>query len=539
VRKPFVITALVILGLSTVAAWQNPPALWSLVIIGPLLAMGLIDYFQTRHSIRRNFPLLGRFRYWLEAIRPEINQYFVESDTDGKPFTRNERSLIYQRAKRVMDTQPFGTQDDVYKPGYEWVNHSMAPVEVDTDDLRITVGGPECSQPYVASLLSISAMSYGALGSTAILSLNGGAKDGGFAHNTGEGGISPFHLEHGGDLIWQIGTGYFGCRTLDGTFSEELFAQNANRPEVKMVELKISQGAKPGHGGILPAKKVSPEIAEIRNVPLGQDVISPPAHATFSTPTEMVHFLAVLRELSGGKPVGFKLCIGKRREFLAICKAMVETGICPDFVAIDGGEGGTGAAPVEFANHIGSPGVEGLIFAHNALIGFGLRERIRVIASGKVSTGFGIIKKLALGADLTYSARAMMMALGCIQALRCNANDCPTGVATQDPHLVTGLVPADKRKRVAAFHAETIDSCAHILGTMGLSNSNQLRPWHVMRRIGPTDTRHFGELYRYLKPGELLGEDPPPEYSRALSAATAESFAHANDLASQQQLVHS
>ncbi len=526
-RREFLIGSVLLIALMAIGTWFWAPTAWSMVVLGPLLVAGFYDYFQTPHAIRRNFPLLGRFRYWLEAIRPEINQYFVESNTDGTPFNRDERSLVYQRAKHALDTMPFGTRLNVYQDGYEWVNHSMAPTHVNPKDMRVMVGGPDCAQPYSASILNISAMSYGSLSGNAIQALNGGAKDGGFAHNTGEGGLSPHHLKHGGDLIWQIGTGYFGCRTIDGKFDEGLFTENAARPEVKMVEIKISQGAKPGHGGILPAKKVTPEIAKIRNVPLGQDVLSPPAHSAFSTPIEMMHFIATLRERSGGKPVGFKLCVGKRREFLAVCKAMVETGIAPDYIAVDGGEGGTGAAPVEYSDHVGSPSVEALIFVHNALVGFNLRERIRVIGSGKVSTGFGMIKKVALGADMVYAARSMMLALGCIQALRCNANICPAGVATQDPNLVAGLVVTDKRKRVTAYHAETVESFAELLGTMGLKHSHELRPWHLMRRTTPTETKHLGELYRYLKPGELLGDQPPVEYARAVRAASAQSFAHA------------
>ncbi len=525
-RREFVLASYVLIGCLAVLSWFWPQALWLLVVLGPVLVAGFWDYFQTRHAIRRNFPLVGRFRYWLEAIRPEINQYFIESNTDGQPFSRDERSLVYQRAKRVLDTMPFGTRLDVYQVGYEWVNHSMAPTHVDPQNLRVSVGGPDCTRPYSASLLNISAMSFGSLSSNAIRALNGGAKDGGFAHNTGEGGLSPHHLALGGDLIWQIGTGYFGCRTMHGDFDPGLFHENAARPEVKMVEIKISQGAKPGHGGILPARKVTPEIAAIRNVPMGQDVLSPPAHRAFSTPIELMEFIAVLRELSGGKPVGFKLCVGKRREFLAICKAMVETGITPDYIAVDGGEGGTGAAPVEFSDRVGSPAVDGLIFVHNALMGFGVRDRIRVIGSGRVSTGFGMIKTVLLGADMVYSARAMMLALGCIQALRCNANVCPAGVATQDPNLVAGLAVKDKRLRVGAFHKETIVSFAELLGTMGLCKSNELRPWHLMRRVSPTEARHYGELYRYLQDGELLGEDPPVEYARALRAASAQTFGH-------------
>ncbi len=528
-RREFLIVSVVLLVALAATAWLWPPVLWSLLVLGPLLAAGFQDYFQTRQAIRRNFPVLGRFRYWFEAIRPEINQYFVESNTDGRPFSRDERSLVYQRAKKTLDTMPFGTRLDVYQPGYEWTNHSLAPVHVDPSTLRVTIGGPDCSQPYDASLLNISAMSYGSLSGNAIRALNGGAKDGGFAHNTGEGGISPHHLANGGDLIWQIGTGYFGCRNDAGGFDGELFAQNARRPEVKMIEVKLSQGAKPGHGGILPAAKVTPEIAAIRNVPLGKDVLSPPAHSAFSTPVEMMHFVAKLRELSGGKPVGFKLCLGKRREFLALCKAMVVTGITPDYIAVDGGEGGTGAAPVEFTNRVGTPAVEGIVFVHNALVGFGVRDRIRVFAAGRITTGFGVIKALMLGADLVYSARGMMLALGCIQALRCNANVCPAGVATQNPHLEAGLVVADKRRRVASFHRETLASVAELLGAMGLGSTRQLRPWHLMRRVSPTEVQHYGELFHYLERGELLGDDPPADYARALRAASAQTFASVHE----------
>lgn len=527
-RRQFLISSVLVLGAVAVGARFNPLVLWSLVVIGPLVVLGLVDLLQTRHTIRRNFPLLGRFRYLFEAIRPEINQYFVESNTDGMPFSREERSVVYQRAKGALQTLPFGTQRDVYAPGYEWINHSLAPTHVEAEDLRVMVGGPDCRQPYSASLLNISAMSYGALSRAAVLALNGGAKDGGFAHNTGEGGISPYHLEPGGDLIWQVGTGYFGCRTPTGGFCERTFGEQVAHPAVKMVEVKLSQGAKPGHGGILPAAKVTEEIAAIRHVPMGQDVLSPPAHSAFSTPIEMMEFIARLRDLSDGKPVGFKLCVGKRREFLALCKAMEKTGITPDFITVDGGEGGTGAAPLEFSNRVGSPGIEGLMFVHNALVGFSLRDRIRVVTAGKVTTGYHMIKRLALGADLINSARGMMLALGCIQALRCNDNHCPTGITTQNPQLVAGLVVQDKRSRVASFHRETLASVAELLGAMGLNAPEELRPWHIMRRINPVEVRHYGELFEHLEDGCLLREHRPPEsFARALRAATATTFRHA------------
>lgn len=525
-RKFFVRFVIALVVLSIIVAWVRPGWLWAWIVLGPIVALGIYDYFQEKQSIPRNFPALGRMRYLMEFIRPEIYQYFIESDTDGVPFDRDQRSLVYQRAKQQRDTVPFGTKEDVYEPGYEWVNHSMAPLKHHAKAMRVTIGGPDCTQPYSASLLNISAMSYGSLSKNAVLALSAGAKIGGFAHNTGEGGISPYHFEGGGDLIWQIGTGYFGCRKDDGTFCPDSFRQTASPSSVKMIELKLSQGAKPGHGGILPASKVTPEIAKIRGVPMGKDVLSPPGHTSFDTPIQMLEFIAELRELSGGKPVGFKLCVGKRREFLAVCKAMAKTGITPDFIAVDGGEGGTGAAPLEFSNHIGAPLSEGLVFVHNALVGFSLRDKVKVIASGKVSSGFMMLKLLALGADACYSARAMMLALGCIQALKCNSNHCPVGVATQDPGLMDGLVPSDKKVRVASFHQETIESFSEILGAIGLENATALRPWHIMHRVSLTETKHYGELYDYLDDGELMREPLPKDYRRACEAATAESFAH-------------
>ncbi|MEM7028061.1 MAG: FMN-binding glutamate synthase family protein [Chloroflexota bacterium] len=526
-RQYFVITAVAIVVLTAVVAFVYPPVLWSLIITAPLIALGIYDYTQTEHAILRNFPVVGHMRYLFEKIRPEIYQYFIESDIEGVPFDRNQRSLVYQRAKQERDTVPFGTLEDVYEVGYEWVNHSMAPLHIEAADLRVTVGGPDCKQPYSASIFNISAMSYGSLSQNAVLALSKGAKMGDFAHNTGEGGISPFHLDGGADLIWQIGTGYFGCRTPDGNFNPETFTERASHPNVKMIEIKLSQGAKPGHGGILPAAKVNAEIAAIRDVEIGKDVISPPGHRAFSTPTELLEFVAQLRDLSGGKPIGFKLCIGKRREFLAVCKAMVETSIAPDFIVVDGGEGGTGAAPLEFSNHIGTPLVEGLIFVHNALVGFSLRDKIRVIASGKVSSGFEMVKRLSLGADICYSARSMMLAIGCIQALKCNTNHCPVGVATQDPKLTAGLVPSDKAVRVASYHEETVQSVCEIIGAMGIHHPQDLRPWHIMRRISPTDIKHYGEIFEFIEDKDLLAEPLPKTYERAWRAASADHFEHA------------
>ena len=525
-RKHFLFFVAAILLLSMLAMLLWPKALWSWVVLGPFVALGTYDFVQVKRSIPRNFPVLGHARYLLELIRPEIFQYFVESDTEGVPFDRDERSLVYQRAKKERDTVPFGTKENVYATAYEWINHSMAPLHHNPEDMRIKIGGPDCMQPYSASLLNISAMSYGSLSKNAVLALSKGAKIGGFAHNTGEGGVSPYHIEGGADLIWQIGTGYFGCRSEDGTFSVERFKEQASLSQIKMIELKLSQGAKPGHGGILPAAKLTEEIAAIRKVPMGKDVLSPPGHSAFSNPIELLEFIAMLRENCGGKPVGFKLCVGKRREFLAVCKAMVKTGITPDYIAVDGGEGGTGAAPLEFSNHMGSPLVEGLIFVHNALVGYSVRQRIKVIASGKVTSGFSLMKRLALGADACYSARGMMLALGCIQALKCNSNHCPVGVATQDRWLMAGLDPENKSARVANFHRETIKSLSELLGAVGLAKSSDLRPWHIMHRVSPTITKHYGEIYDFLDDGELLRDPLPPDYKRACEAAAAETFMH-------------
>ena len=526
-RREFITFVVIVFGIALIGSIFYPPLLWSLLILIPLVVLGFYDYFQTKHAIRRNFPIIGHFRYFFETIRPEIYQYFVESDTDGVPFDREQRSLVYQRAKNVRDTVPFGTKEDVYQVGYEWVNHSLAPLHLDAEDLRVKIGGPACKRPYSASIFNISAMSYGSLSKNAVLALSKGAKLGGFAHNTGEGGISPYHLEGGADLIWQIGTGYFGCRTLEGDFNPEMFVKNATHEQVKMIEIKLSQGAKPGHGGILPASKVTPEISKIRGVSMGSDVISPPGHTSFSTPIGLLEFVAQLRDLTDGKPVGFKLCIGKRREFLAICKAMIQTGIMPDFISVDGGEGGTGAAPLEFSNHVGAPLIEGLIFVHNSLRGFGLRDKITVIASGKVSSGFDMVKRLSLGADVCYSARAMMMSIGCIQALKCNSNHCPVGVTTHKEYLMAGLVPSDKSVRAASYHKETVHSMGEIIGAMGISSPSDLRPWHIMRRISATEIKHYGEIYEYLEEGSLLQEPFPPSFERALKVAAADTFTHA------------
>jgi glutamate synthase domain-containing protein 2 len=524
-RMFFVISALIILLIETlvrVEAWESARDLYFVFL--PIILVGVVDAFQTKQAIRRNFPVIGNFRYLLESIRPEINQYFVESNLDGRPFSRERRNVIYQRAKGVTDTVPFGTQNDVYASDYEWVNHSIAPKPHLHEFPRVNIGGKDCSQPYAASLLNISAMSYGSLSQNAILALSKGAKKGQFYHNTGEGGISPYHLDGGGDLVWQVGTGYFGCRNQDGTFNDDKFQKRAQNAQVKMIEIKLSQGAKPGHGGILPAAKVTKEISLIRDVPMNQDVNSPPWHTAFDSPKGLLQFVAKLRRLSGGKPIGFKLCVGKRREFMAICKAMIETGITPDFITVDGGEGGTGAAPLEFSNSIGTPLNEALVFVHNALIGVNLRDQVKIIASGKISTGINIFSKLALGADLCNSARGMLFSLGCIQALRCNSNTCPTGVATQDPELVKGLVVQDKFERVARYQKATVKSFLEIIAAAGMSSPSEIRPWHIQKRISTTEVKHYGEIYHFLKAGELLKDPRPQGYDRPWIGANADSW---------------
>ncbi len=504
--------------------YSYPAFAWLGVLFLLAFGMGVYDTVQTKHAIRRNFPLVGRFRYLLELVRPELHQYFVESNSSGRPFSRELRSLVYQRAKGVTDTLPFGTEKDVYAVGYEWMNHSLQAIHPPHEPPRVVVGGPDCKQPYSAAVLNVSAMSYGSLSRNAILALNGGAKLGGFAHNTGEGGLTPHHLEPGGDIVWQIGTGYFGCRDAKGAFDPDLFAAKAAQSNVKMIEIKLSQGAKPGHGGILPAAKVTEEIAKIRAVPVGQDVLSPPAHTAFSNPLELCQFIGVLRERSLGKPIGFKLCLGKRREFFALCKAMLETKITPDFITVDGGEGGTGAAPLEFSNVMGTPLDDALVFVHNALRGCGLRDRVRIIASGRVVTGFDIAHKLAIGADLCNSARAMMFALGCIQAQKCNTNECPTGVATQDPDLTEGLVVADKAVRVKNFQKNTVRAFVELIAAAGLDHPSKLRPWHVNRRVSTTESKHYSEIYDYLDKGDLLREELPKAYARAWKQAQAHTF---------------
>ncbi len=526
VRQQFILLLVLVPILTVVLATYWPTAWWLFLLWTPLAMTGIWDMFQTRKAILRLYPVIGHLRYLFEAIRPEIQQYFVESDLSGTPVPREFRALVYQRAKGQRDTRPFGTIIDVNADGYEWINHSLAPKHHYDFNPRVRFGGPDCEQPYDASPLNISAMSFGSLSKHAIMALNQGAKAGGFAHNTGEGGISPYHRQ-GGDLIFQFGTGYFGCRDESGNFCPDRFKEKANFEEVKMIEIKLSQGAKPGHGGILPAVKLTQEIAEIRHVSLGKDVISPAAHTAFSTPVEMMQFIQKLRVLSGGKPIGFKLCIGKKSEFISVCKAMIQTGIKPDFITIDGSEGGTGAAPIEMTNSVGTPIRDAIIFVHQTLVGMGLRQDIRLVASGKVFSAFHLLKLLALGADAVNSARAMMFALGCIQSRACNTDQCPTGVATQNPARVKGLVVKDKARRVASYHQKMMKHLVELLGAAGLDELSQLQPAHIMHRVQGTDVKSYEDMFPSLLPGVLLDDDGRPESWRVdWEAARAETWSN-------------
>ena len=498
-------------------------ARWFLALFIPLVILWMYDLLQTKHTILRNFPVLGHIRYILEFIRPEIQQYFIANDEAERPIDRETRSIIYQRAKNMRDTVPFGTERDIYQIGYTWGLHSLAPKPISEVEPRILVGGPDCTKSYSASRLNISAMSFGALSPRAIMALNKGAKLGGFAQNTGEGGLSPYHLQ-GGDLIFQIGTGYFGCRDEQGCFDADEYKKEAIRDEVKMIELKLSQGAKPSHGGILPAAKLTREIATARKVKMGQDVISPPAHTVFNTPIGLLQFIQQLRELSGGKPVGFKLCIGQKQEFFSICKAMLETHILPDFITVDGAEGGTGAAPLEYTNNMGTPLEPALSFVHNALIGIDVRSHIRLICSGKIATGFDMIEKIALGADMCNAARPMMMAIGCLQSKQCNANTCPTGITTQNKRLQRGLVVDQKKYRAANYHKNTMKSFLELIGAMGFSNPSDLSPHDLMRQISTQSAVPLNHIYQELKPGQLLDKSIPEEYKQYWELAQADQF---------------
>lgn len=492
-KKFFYLYLICISVISVILYFFMPWGLLIMIVLLPPAIVGVRDLMQNSHAIKKNYPVIGNLRYLLEEIRPEINQYFIESNTEGRPFSREARSIVYQRAKKQVDTIPFGTQQNFYEEGYEFVTHSLYPTRIDPKTLRVQIGSKLCSLPYSASLLNISAMSYGSLSKNAILALNGGAFDGDFAHNSGEGGLSPHHLKNGGDIIWQIGTGYFGCRDEEGNFDPDYFKLNALRPEVKMIEIKLSQGAKPGHGGILPAKKVTEEISKIRNVPLAKDVISPPGHSAFHDPESMLWFIQRLRGLSGGKPIGIKLCLGHTHEFDQLIASMNKLGLYPDFIVVDCAEGGTGAAPLEFSNHIGIPGRDALVYVVDKLKEEGLKEEIKVIATGKIATAFDVVRLLCLGADLTYSARSMILSLGCIQALKCNTNNCPTGIATQDPALSNGLHVPSKRARVKNYHQETLKIVAEMLGAMGLKSHRELTRSHLYRRLHNSEIKSYAD----------------------------------------------
>jgi len=509
-----------------VAASRGGDWWWVFAVFVLLTVVGINDLAQTAHAIRRNYPVLGNIRFLLEFIRPEIRQYFLESDNERVPYSRAQRSLVYQRAKSVEDKRPFGSELDLYEPGYEWINHSIRPVHLVDANFRVRVGGARCSQPYEHSILNISAMSFGALSANAIRALNKGAKLGGFAHDTGEGSISRYHREYSGDLVWEIGSGYFGCRTRDGHFDPEGFARQAASPQVKMIEIKLSQGAKPGHGGVLPGVKVSPEIAEARGVTIGEDCVSPAGHSAFSTPLELIGFIEQLRTLSGGKPVGFKFALGHPWEFLGICKAMLETGVTPDFIVVDGGEGGTGAAPVEFTDHVGVPLQEALLFVHNVLVGLGLRQQLRLGASGKIISAFDIARTLSLGADWCNVARGFMFALGCVQSQSCHTDRCPTGVATQNQLRQRALVVEDKAVRVKNFHANSLRAFADLLGAAGLSHPSELRPHHIVRRVSNNEVRLVSELFSFVTPGQLLSDPSAnPIFARFWPRCSSSSFA--------------
>ena len=522
-----VFTAVVLVTACLTVALFISPSIYiaiALAICAALTTVGTVDLIQTRHAVLRNYPLTAHIRFILEEIRPEIRQYFLESEKDGTPFSRDKRAIVYQRAKQALDKRPFGTQNDVYASGFEWLNHSVAPRPIVKEPFRIVIGSPECGKPYSASVFNISAMSFGALSPNAIRALNTGAKKGNFAHDTGEGGYSAYHRENGGDIIWEVGSGYFSCRNPDGTFCAEKFKDNASCQQVKMVELKLSQGAKPGHGGVLPAAKVSMEIAAARGVPMGIDCVSPSRHSAFSTPIEMMRFIGKMRSLSGGKPTGFKLCVGHPWEFLAICKAMIETQIYPDFIVVDGTEGGTGAAPLEFTDHVGMPLREGLNFVHNALIGINARHRVKIGASGKIASAFDIARAMALGADWCNSARGFMFALGCIQSQSCHTDRCPTGVSTQDRDRQRALVVADKSERVYNFHRATMEALAELVGAAGLDHASEFAPEHFSRRISAHEVQSFAELYRTLKPGELLAGTSDKRFAAPWAMANSGQF---------------
>lgn len=500
---------------------------WGLVVTLPLLLIAIWDFFQRKHTLRRNYPLLARIRWIMEDLRPFARAYVVEGDLEGRPFNHDERSLVYARAKGQLDSHPFGTELDVYSEEYEWLAHSIIPNEQAPTEWRVNVGSSQCSQPYSASLLNISAMSFGSLSANAIMALNKGAAVGGFYHDTGEGGLSRYHRSHGGDLVWEIGSGYFGCRNSDGSFDPEKFAETASDPQVKMVEIKLSQGAKPGHGGVLPGPKVTREIAEARGVPIGRDVVSPAAHSTFSTPIELLEWAVQLRQMSGGKPVGIKLCVGKPHEVFALCKAMIETGIRLDYIVVDGAEGGTGAAPVEFSNRVGMPLREGLILVRNALVGTGLKDEIKITAAGKVHSGAGLAMNFGLGADWCNAGRAFMFALGCVQSMQCHTDRCPTGITTQDATRQRGLVVPTKAERVARFQRHTLHALREMVVAMGLDNPWQIEPCHISERQNSARSDTIDNIYGFIEDGQLISDPESTQYARDWAAAQAHSFGEA------------
>jgi glutamate synthase domain-containing protein 2 len=508
------------------ASWQALA-----VIFGVLSAIGLADLLQKRSTLRRNYPLLAHIRFFFEGVRPMLRQYIVESDNEEVPFSHVQRAIVKQRAKNALDVRPFGTELDVYAERYEWINHSITPSRIESHDFRVAVDGPECAQPYSASVFNISAMSFGAISPNAIRALNEGARRGGFYHDTGEGSLSPYHRENGGDIVWELGSGYFGACERAGVFSEARFADKANLAQVKMIELKLSQGAKPGHGGVLPAPKVTAEIAATRGVAIGEDCVSPARHSTFDTPEGLLRFIARLRELSGGKPTGFKLALGHPWEWFGIAKAMTTTGILPDFIVVDGGEGGTGAAPLEFTDHVGVPLREALMIVHNTLVGLNLRDRIRIAASGKVITAIDVARMLALGADWCNAARGFMFALGCIQSQTCHTDRCPTGITTQDPRRWKHLDVLDKAARVRNFHENTLIALKELVQATGLSHPGELGPEHLIRRVSSTEVRSLATLYKFVEPGELIdGVSEHAVFQRFWKEARPDSFAPSAEL---------
>ncbi|MGC4934517.1 FMN-binding glutamate synthase family protein [Gordonia sp. DT30] len=518
------VAVLVLVAVAAIVAAVLGPWGWIIaaVLLVPPAAVAVYDLIQRRHSILRNYPALGHMRFLLEDVRPEIQQYFIERNFDGRPFDRDTRSLIYERAKGTAAELSYGTERDIDRAGYEYLVHSTAPVENPPEPFRVRIGGPDCTQPYDMALLNVSSMSFGALSGNALRALNNGAKKGGFAHETGEGGLTPYHLG-GADVVWEIGSGYFGTRTDDGHFDPDQFAEKTADDRVKAVNIKLSQGAKPGVGGVLPAAKVSAEIARYRGVPQGEKCVSPAAHSAFSTPRELIRFVARLRELSGGKPVGFKLCVGSRTDVLAICKAMLAEQLTPDFIVVDGAEGGTAAAPLEYEDHVGLPLTDGLMTVHNALVGTGLRDRITIGASGKVASGNDIVKRLIQGADYTNAARAMMMAVGCIQSQRCHTNHCPVGVATQDPRRARALDVGDKSERVYRFQEATVSQAMRIMASMGVDDHSQLNPHMLRKRLSATEQSSYAEIFEWLDNGILLS-DPPASWRSDWERADADSF---------------